>query len=199
MARNQLLNITIWTALLAPVVYIGVMIVRIQNGEWDLLGPEPGRAVTQFLGTWALNSLLLTLTLSPLKRSPLSINLISYRRRVGLFAFTYMLLHLLAYMTMMLGWQWQDLNDEVVKRPYMVVGVFALLLTIPLAITSTRNWQRRLGRRWKKLHYSVYLVAALSMVHILLQVRSSWTEFVVYSSALSLLLIVRLLNRQKTA
>lgn len=199
MARNQLLNITIWTALLAPVVYIGVMIVRIQNGEWDLLGPEPGRAVTQFLGTWALNSLLLTLTLSPLKRSPLSINLISYRRRVGLFAFTYMLLHLLAYMTMMLGWQWQDLNDEVVKRPYMVVGVFALLLTIPLAITSTRNWQRRLGRRWKKLHYSVYLVAALSMVHILLQVRSSWTEFVVYSSVLSLLLIERLLNRQKTA
>ncbi|MCA6064399.1 protein-methionine-sulfoxide reductase heme-binding subunit MsrQ [Thalassolituus marinus] len=199
MARNQLLNITIWTALLAPVVYIGVMIVRIQNGEWDLLGPEPGRAVTQFLGTWALNSLLLTLTLSPLKRSPLSINLISYRRRMGLFAFTYMLLHLLAYMTMMLGWQWQDLNDEVVKRPYMVVGVFALLLTIPLAITSTRNWQRRLGRRWKKLHYSVYLVAALSMVHILLQVRSSWTEFVVYSSVLSLLLIERLLNRQKTA
>ena len=199
MARNQLLNITIWTALLAPVVYIGVMIVRIQNGEWDLLGPEPGRAVTQFLGTWALNSLLLTLTLSPLKRSPLSINLISYRRRVGLFAFTYVLLHLLAYMTMMLGWQWQDLNDEVVKRPYMVVGVFALLLTIPLAITSTRNWQRRLGRRWKKLHYSVYLVAALSMVHILLQVRSSWTEFVVYSSVLSLLLIERLLNRQKTA
>ena len=199
MARNQLLNITIWTALLAPVVYIGVMIVRIQNGEWDLLGPEPGRAVTQFLGTWALNSLLLTLTLSPLKRSPLSINLISYRRRMGLFAFTYMLLHLLAYMTMMLGWQWQDLNDEVVKRPYMVVGVFALLLTIPQAITSTRNWQRRLGRRWKKLHYSVYLVAALSMVHILLQVRSSWTEFVVYSSVLSLLLIERLLNRQKTA
>lgn len=199
MARNQLLNITIWTALLAPVVYIGVMIVRIQNGEWDLLGPEPGRAVTQFLATWALNSLLLTLTLSPLKRSPLSINLISYRRRMGLFAFTYMLLHLLAYMTMMLGWQWQDLNDEVVKRPYMVVGVFALLLTIPLAITSTRNWQRRLGRRWKKLHYSVYLVAALSMVHILLQVRSSWTEFVVYSSVLSLLLIERLLNRQKTA
>lgn len=199
MARNQLLNITIWTALLAPVVYIGVMIVRIQNGEWDLLGPEPGRAVTQFLGTWALNNLLLTLTLSPSKRSPLSINLISYRRRMGLFAFTYMLLHLLAYMTMMLGWQWQDLNDEVVKRPYMVVGVFALLLTIPLAITSTRNWQRRLGRRWKKLHYSVYLVAALSMVHILLQVRSSWTEFVVYSSVLSLLLIERLLNRQKTA
>ena len=199
MARNQLLNITIWTALLAPVVYIGVMIVRIQNGEWDLLGPEPGRAVTQFLGTWALNSLLLTLTLSPLKRSPLSINLISYRRRMGLFAFTYMLLHLLAYMTMMLGWQWQDLNDEVVKRPYMVVGVFALLLTIPLAITSTRNWQRRLGRRWKKLHYSVYLVAALSMVHILLQVRSSWTEFVVYSSVLSLLLFERLLKRQKTA
>lgn len=199
MARNQLLNITIWTALLAPVVYIGVMIVRIQNGGWDLLGPEPGRAVTQFLGTWALNSLLLTLTLSPLKRSPLSINLISYRRRMGLFAFTYMLLHLLAYMTMMLGWQWQDLNDEVVRRPYMVVGVFALLLTIPLAITSTRNWQRRLGRRWKKLHYSVYLVAALSMVHILLQVRSSWTEFVVYSSVLSLLLIERLLSRQKTA
>jgi len=199
MARSQLLNIAIWSALIAPVVYIGVVIVRIQNGEWDLLGPEPGRAVTQFIGTWALNCLLLTLAVSSLKRSPLSLNLIRYRRRIGLFAFTYMLLHLLAYMAMMLGWQWQDLNDEVVKRPYMVVGVFALLLTIPLAITSTRNWQRRLGRRWKKLHYSVYLVAALSMTHILLQVRSSWTEFVVYSSVLSLLLIERLLNRQKTA
>jgi sulfoxide reductase heme-binding subunit YedZ len=199
MARSQLLNIAIWSALIAPVVYIGVMIVRIQNGEWDLLGPEPGRAVTQFIGTWALNCLLLTLAVSSLKRSPLSLNLIRYRRRIGLFAFTYMLLHLLAYMAMMLGWQWQDLNDEVVKRPYMVVGVFALLLTIPLAITSTRNWQRRLGRRWKKLHYSVYLVAALSMTHILLQVRSSWTEFVVYSSVLSLLLFERLLKRQKTA
>ncbi len=199
MARSQLLNIAIWSALIAPVVYIGVMIVRIQNGEWDLLGPEPGRAVTQFIGIWALNCLLLTLAVSSLKRSPLSLNLIRYRRRIGLFAFTYMLLHLLAYMAMMLGWQWQDLNDEVVKRPYMVVGVFALLLTIPLAITSTRNWQRRLGRRWKTLHYSVYLVAALSMTHILLQVRSSWMEFVVYSSVLSLLLFERLLNRQKTA
>ena len=197
MGSRRLLSTAVWLGLAAPLIYIVVAIVRLQGGEWDLLGPEPGRVVVQFLGTWSLNISLLTLTLSPLKRSVIAWNLIGFRRRAGLFAFAYMVLHLLAYMSMMLGWQWQDLNAEVIKRPYMVVGVLALLLTLPLAITSTRNWQRRLGRKWKSLHRLIYPVSLLAIVHILLQVRSSWTEFFVYSFLLSLLLIERWLHRHK--
>ncbi|MDK2779185.1 MAG: sulfoxide reductase heme-binding subunit YedZ [Pseudomonadota bacterium] len=166
-------------------------IIRIQLGEWDLLGPEPGKAVVWFTGSWAFNFLLLTLAVTPLTKRAKQRWLMTHRRMLGLFAFFYVTVHLVVYFMFLLEWRWQELAEETVKRPYLLIGALAWLLLVPLAVTSTRGWQRRLARRWKKLHRLVYVIAALAAVHYLLQIRASWYEPGLYAVLTSILLAMR--------
>jgi len=111
---------------------------------------------------------------------------------LGLFAFFYAVLHLLVFLAFRLGWRFGELWSEVVERPYITVGAGALLLLIPLALTSTDAMVRRLGRRWKRLHQLVYPAAVLAMLHFLWQLRSDFGRMLLYALWLLALLGWRL-------
>lgn len=184
-------RIAVFLLSLIPFFYLLQAVVRLQAGEWDILGPEPGRAIVFFTGTWAFNFLLFTLVITPAKDILKQKWLMVHRRMLGLFAAFYGTLHLLTYFAFLLEWQWVELSKEIIERPYLLVGMFAWLLLLPLTITSTKNWQRRLKRNWKKLHKLVYVIGLLAAIHYLLQVRSSWFEPVLYTLLLLLILAPR--------
>jgi sulfoxide reductase heme-binding subunit YedZ len=171
----------IFLALFAPFVYIFAQVVALQMGDYEILGPEPGKAIVWFTGQWTFNVLLLTLAVSPVRQwLGLTWPLI-HRRMLGLFVMFYATLHLLSYMAFLLAWQWQDIGSELVERPYLTLGFLAWVLLIPLSITSTRGWQKRLKRKWKSLHKVIYLIAVLCAIHYLLQIRSSWFDPSLYA------------------
>lgn len=184
-------RIAIFLVSMTPFFYLLQAVVRLQSGEWDILGPEPGKEIVWFTGTWAFNFLLIALAVTPIKDLLKQKWLLMHRRMLGLFAFFYATLHLLAYFAFLLEWQWQELGKEIVDRPYLLVGMLAWLLLVPLTVTSTKKWQRRLKRNWKKLHKLVYFIGLLAAVHYLLQIRSSWFEPVLYTVLLLLLLAPR--------
>ncbi|WP_221797007.1 sulfite oxidase heme-binding subunit YedZ [Oceanobacter mangrovi] len=189
--NKSLRKLLVFTLGLLPLLWIGWKVVRLQMGEWDVLGPEPGRAIVFFTGTWTFVFLLLGLSCSTLRRLGVA-QLMLHRRMIGLFAFFYATLHLLSYMAFLLAWQWSDILSEVIERPYLTFGFIAWLLLLPLAATSMNYWQRKLGRRWRTLHQLVYVVGVLVAVHYLLQIRSNWFEPVLYSSLMAALLLERL-------
>ncbi len=133
----------------------------------DQLGANPVEAVLHRTGDWTLRLLLLTLAVTPLRRWTGWSWLLSFRRPLGLLAFTYALLHALTYLGLDSGLLWDEIVADVVKRPYVTFGVAALLLMVPLAVTSTRAMMRRLGRNWQRLHRLVYAVGVLGVLHFL--------------------------------
>ncbi len=158
------------------------------------LGPNPVEALLDLAGTWALRLLLLTLAITPLRRWTGWTWLLAYRRMLGLFAFFYLSLHFLVYVgldrALDLGLVWED----VAERPFVTIGLLALLLLAPLAVTSTRGWMRRLGRRWKRLHRLVYPAAILGVWHTYWQVKLDTLEPTVYAVILAVLLGSRVVN-----
>lgn len=184
-------RIGIFLLSMIPFFYILQAVVRLQGGEWDILGPEPGKAIVWFTGTWAFNFLLITLAVTPVKQYLKQKWVLVHRRMLGLFAFFYATLHLVAYFAFLLEWQWQELGKEIIERPYLLVGMLAWLILVPLSVTSTKGWQRRLKRKWKSLHKLVYFISLLAAVHYLLQIRSSWFEPVLYTLLVLLILAPR--------
>lgn len=165
------------------------------------LGADPAKEIVLELGTWAINFLWITLAITPVRKL-FGINwLAKYRRMMGLYSFFYAALHLLAFATFMVGWKWDVLLIELTERPYAIVGFIALLLLLPLAITSTKGMQRKLKRHWLSLHKLVYPIAILTLLHIIWQVRSDFSEALIYGVILSYLLGYRLYkklsNRQR--
>jgi len=186
-------NVLVWVLGLAPFTYIVILVVRLQMGEWDVLGNEPGREIVFFTGEWAFNFLLLTLVASTFRRQLSFSSLIPQRRKLGLFCFFYAMLHGLAFAGFLLEWQWQEIVEELIERQYLTFGMLALVILIPLALTSTKGWQKRLGQRWKSLHKAVYLIAILVAIHYLLQIRSNWFWPTLYAVITGLLLLERLI------
>lgn len=171
-----------------PFIWISCQLVRVQMGEWDLLGPEPGKAVVLYTGSWAFYFLIATLVASTARRL-LSISwLLRRRRMLGLWCFFYATLHLLAYTAFLLEWDWRSIGAELIKRQYLTFGMLGWLLLLSLAVTSTKGWQRRLRQRWKILHKAVYIIAVLAALHYLLQIRANWLEPVFFSGVLLVLL-----------
>ena len=157
----------------------------------DTLGADPVAAITHETGDWALRLVLLGLAMTPLRRLLGQAWPIRFRRLVGLYAFFYASLHLATYVVLDLGQYWAQIVDDIVKRPYITVGFAAWLMLVPLALTSTRGWMRRLGRRWGQLHTLVYAVGALGVLHFLWLVKSDLREPLVYAGVLALLLGLR--------
>lgn len=152
------------------------------------LGPEPGEAVVHELGTWGLRILLLTLLISSVARLAGQPRLIRFRRMAGLWAFAYVVLHFTAWLGILAGFQLDTILADFVKRPYITMGLAALLLLSALAITSTRGWQRRLGRRWRQLHRLVYPAAIAAWIHLLWLSRVSYLDAAIYGTILAVLL-----------
>jgi sulfoxide reductase heme-binding subunit YedZ len=158
----------------------------------DTLGADPVAALTHGTGDWALRLLLLSLAMTPLRRLLGQPWPIRFRRLVGLYAFFYACLHLSIYLVLDLGGYWTQIFEDIAKRPYITVGFSAWLLLLPLALTSTRGWIRRLGRRWGQLHRLVYVAGGLAVLHFLWLVKSDLREPLVYAAVLALLLGLRL-------
>ncbi|MDH7451771.1 protein-methionine-sulfoxide reductase heme-binding subunit MsrQ [Luteimonas composti] len=158
------------------------------EADIDALGPDPVAAIEHALGLWALRLLLLTLAVSPLRQLTGRPVLLQFRRMLGLYAFAYASLHFAAYLVLDLRGWWTLVFEEIVKRPYITVGFAAWLLLVPLAITSTRGWMRRLGRRWGQLHRLVYAIGVLAVLHFWWIVKSDYREPLLYAAILAVLL-----------
>ncbi|MGH8417078.1 MAG: protein-methionine-sulfoxide reductase heme-binding subunit MsrQ [Pseudomonas sp.] len=160
---------------------------------WILdLGPDPGKVLVDRFGLGTLVLLLITLAMTPLQRITGWAGWVHVRRQLGLWCFTYALLHMLGYGFFILGFDWAQLGVELVKRPYIIVGSIAFLCLLVLAVTSNRYSQRRLGARWKKLHRLSYLILGLGLLHFLWIVRADLKEWAVYAGIGAFLLILRI-------
>jgi sulfoxide reductase heme-binding subunit YedZ len=155
------------------------------------LGANPIEELLHELGLWGLKFLLLTLAVTPLRTWFSWPWLTRYRRMLGLFAFFYIVLHFLTYAVLDQGLQLAPVIEDVIKRPYITLGMLGLVLLIPLALTSNRVMMRKLGKRWKTLHRSVYLIAVLGVWHFYWQVKLDTLEALVYAATLAVLLASR--------
>lgn len=164
-------------------------------GIYGGLGADPVRAFEHILGLWALRFLCLGLLVTPV-RDLLGINLISYRRALGLLAFYYVLAHFTVYLTLDRGLIFSSILGDIAKRPYIMLGMAALLMLIPLALTSNKWSIRRLGSRWNTLHKLAYAVAAAAVLHYSLSLKAITAEPAFYLGAVTLLLAYRVVRRR---
>ena len=189
-------------AYLKPVAFIiclipiGQLLFRAYSGD---LGANPIETITRFTGSWSLLILLASLAVTPLRRLTGWNELIRYRRMLGLFAFAYAALHFATYMVLDLYFDFSAIAKDILKRPYITVGFTALVLMIPLAITSNAKMIRRLGKRWQQLHYLVYPIAILGVIHFYWLVKSDITRPAQYGLVLALLLGFRLYHKWSAA
>ena len=152
------------------------------------LGANPVEKLLHELGRWGLKFLLLTLCISPLRRLTGWNWLIGYRRMLGLFAFFYIILHFTVYAVLDQGLAIGAIGEDILKRPYITLGMAGLLMLIPLALTSTKGMMRRLGRRWQALHRLVYVIAIVAVWHFYWQVKLDALDPIVYALVLAALL-----------
>jgi len=169
------------------------------NALGDALGADPVKALTHRTGDWALRLLLACLAMTPLRRLLDRAWPIRFRRLLGLYAFFYASLHLSVYVVLDLAGDWAHLLEDIAKRPYITVGFSAWLLLVPLALTSTRGWMRRLGRRWGQLHRAAYVAAALGVVHFYWGVKADVREPLHYAGVLAVLFGIRGIARWREA
>ncbi len=161
------------------------------------LGANPIQMLQYRTGDWALRFLLITLALTPLKILFGIVFQMRFRRMMGLFAFFYASLHLIVYVGLDQSFSWAYILEDVPKSPYILVGLSAFLLLIPLALTSTRRMIQRLGRNWQRLHQLVYLAAVLVILHFFWLVKADLKEPAIYAGALAFLLGVRVVHARR--
>jgi methionine sulfoxide reductase heme-binding subunit len=185
----RLIKPAIFLAALSPALWLGY---RAYSGR---LSVNPIEDITLTTGIWALRLLLISLAITPIRRVTGWQRIIQYRRMLGLFAFFYATVHLLTYVVLDQGLAFEYILPDIVKRPYITMGMIAFTLMVPLALTSTRGWIRRLGRKWQLLHRLVYLSAMAACVHFLWKVKIAIGEPVYYALILAVLLLFRVLWR----
>ncbi len=174
---------------LAPAVwyfYLGVA---------DQLGADPLKTLERTLGVWALRFLIAALAITPLRQS-FGINLLRYRRQLGLLAFYYVVLHLTTYLVLDQGLDFGAIWADIMKRWYITIGMTGFALLVPLAVTSNNASIRRLGgRAWRRLHWLVYGAIALAAWHFIMVVKSWPSRPLVYASIVLALLLYRVVRR----
>lgn len=183
------IKLVLFVASLLPTVWLAWGLLNNQ------LGANPFEVLTRETGLWTLRFLLLTLLIRPLAELSKNIWLLRLRRMVGLFSFYYACVHMLTYLWFDQFFDWREIGIDIMKRPYITIGMLAFLMLIPLAITSTRKMMRRLGKRWQKLHRTLYLIAPLGVLHFLMLVKADIREPLIYGLLLALLLGYRIRAR----
>lgn len=175
----------VYLAGLLPLAWIGWLVLT--GG----IGVDPVKEIEHRLGKDALWFLLGGLAITPARRM-LGLNLIRYRRAIGLLAFFYLVLHLLAWIILDMTLLWQQAANDLIKRPYLLLGISAFAMLLPLALTSN-NWSvRRLGPNWRRLHKLVYPAVLMGVTHYLLQMKVVSTEGWLWLAAIIVLLAMRL-------
>jgi sulfoxide reductase heme-binding subunit YedZ len=152
------------------------------------LGTNPVETVQDTLGQWGLRFLMVTLAVTPLRDWFNAPWLVQLRRMLGLYAFFYVLMHFLTWFILDQGMYWSGILIDIAKRPFITIGFAALLLLIPLAVTSTNAMMRRLGKRWKTLHRLIYLIVLLGVWHYYWQVKADVREPLIYAAIAAVLL-----------
>lgn len=155
------------------------------------LGPNPAETLTHVTGEWGLRLLLASLAITPLRRVTGWATLAPYRRTFGLMAFGYACAHFGTYLALDLGFDFGFLAEDVFERPYIAAGFTALCILVPLAITSTRNWQRRLGRRWIRLHRLTYLAVGFALLHYIWLVKADLLAPLIHAAIAGILIAMR--------
>ncbi|HYD48540.1 MAG TPA: protein-methionine-sulfoxide reductase heme-binding subunit MsrQ [Terriglobales bacterium] len=163
------------------------------------LGANPVETVTHVSGEWALRLLLASLAITPLRRLSRWSWLIRYRRTLGLLAFAYVCLHLATFVAFDHFFDWRGIIEDIAKRPYITAGFAGFVCLVPLAITSTGGWIRRLGRNWQRLHRLAYLAAICGVVHYYWLVKADVTGPGYYAAVLAVLLVIRPLSQRADA
>jgi sulfoxide reductase heme-binding subunit YedZ len=181
-----------------PVVFIAALVplsLLIYNVLSGNTSANPAEDIMLATGIWAFRFLLTTLAISPIRRLTGWNRLIQFRRMLGLFAFFYASVHLLSYFAFDRLFAFGEVFRDIAKRPFITAGMAAYTLMVPLALTSTKGWIRRLGRRWQVLHRLVYLSAAAAALHFIWKVKVAIGEPVYYAGVLAVLLAFRLMWR----
>lgn len=180
------LRIPIFAACLLPLAFL------VWDGYTDNLGANPIEVITRSTGTWTLVFLLITLSVTPLRKLLGWNGLIKFRRMLGLFAFFYACLHFTTYIWLDQFFDLHEIIKDVAKRPFITVGFASFVSLIPLALTSNRRMIARLGKRWQQLHRAVYFIAIGGVVHYLWLVKADITQPLLYGAILTVLLAYRL-------
>jgi sulfoxide reductase heme-binding subunit YedZ len=180
------LKAAVWVLGMGPALWMGVGFFA------DRLGANPIEAVLHLAGRWALIFLLLTLAVTPIRRLTGWNRVIKVRRLLGLFSFFYVALHFLIWLGLDQGFAWGFLVEDVTKRPFITAGFLSFLLLIPLAVTSTKGWMRRLGKRWQRLHRLAYVAAGLGVVHFYWKVKADTFWPLVAVGVLGVLMLFRI-------
>jgi methionine sulfoxide reductase heme-binding subunit len=157
------------------------------------LGVNPAETLQLETGEWALRFLLATLAVTPVRRLTGWNRVIQYRRMLGLLAFFYASVHFLTYIVLDKYFALDEMVGDVAKRPFITAGFVAFLAMVPLAVTSTKGWIRRLGRRWQSLHRLIYLSAIAAVIHFVWKVKVAIGEPIYYAAVLAALLGFRIL------
>lgn len=174
----------------ASLVPLGLLVRGMITGS---LGVNPAETIQLETGRWALKFLLLSLAITPVRRITGWNVVIQFRRMLGLFAFFYALCHFASYWSFDLGFAFGAMVGDVLKRPFITLGFAAFLLMLPLALTSTKGWIRRLGKKWTLLHRLVYAAAILAVLHFIWKVKVFTGDPIVYAAILCLLLGFRVI------
>jgi len=174
---------------LVPIAVVGW---RALHGD---LTANPIEFITHSTGDWTILFLIFTLCITPLRKLLRLPELIRFRRMLGLFAFFYVCLHFSTWLVLDKFFDWKEMWADVVKRRFITVGFAAFLLLIPLAITSTAGWIRRLGgKRWQQLHRAIYAAAVLGVIHYYWLVKSDVRKPLMYGAIVAILLAWRLVD-----
>jgi sulfoxide reductase heme-binding subunit YedZ len=187
----RLPNVNIWLIYalgLTPALY------NFYLGSTGGLGINPVKTFEHLLGLWALKFLIATLLVTPL-RDLFNLNLLRYRRALGLLAFYYVAMHLAVYMLLDKQLDMAAVVADIIKRPYITFGMAAFAMLVPLALTSNNASIKQLGSRWSKLHKLIYLIAVAACLHYFLLVKSITSEPFIHIALIAMLLCWRIVRK----
>lgn len=179
-------RVGVFLAALAPLLFWSWQVAN------NAAGPEPGRYLLLNIGIGGLWLLLLTLSLTPLTKLTRWKGFALIRRQLGLWTLAYATLHMISYALFILGLNWALLGSEIVKRPYIIVGMIALIGLAVLGATSNKWSMKRLGKRWKPLHKFSYAILGLVLLHFFWVVRADMQEWAMYAAIAALIMSTRL-------
>ena len=186
-----------------PLVFVAALLpaVLIVTDTLELTGSLSANPIEEILdrfGILGIQFVLVALAVTPLRQLTGWAQLAQLRRMLGLFAFFYVFMHFLTWLLLDRGLFWPDIVEDIVKRPFITIGMVALLLLTAMAVTSFARLRRSMGRRWQQLHYSVYAVGILGVWHFWWQVKADFLEPLIYAIVLTALLGFRMLRRKRT-
>jgi len=185
MSRLRISKIVIFLAALVPLERLA------WKAFHDGLGANPVEVITHSTGDWTLILILTTLSITPLRKLTKQYWLIGVRRMIGLFAFFYGCLHFTTYIWLDKFFDVHEMIKDVYKRPFITAGFTAFVLMIPLALTSTKGWIRRLGKNWQRLHRLIYVTGIAAVIHYIWLVKADLRKPLQYAFVLGVLLIYR--------